>query len=991
MADESGLRFENFRIDLDNECLWRGAELLSLTPKAFAVLRYLIERPGQLVSKAALLKAVWPDIAVGDAVLTVGIGELRRALHDNPQTPRFIETVHRRGYRFLGKVVSNQLSSAMPSPPAVSQSQLKIGNWSPVTRMVGREAELTQLHSWLEKALGGERHTVFVTGEPGIGKTTAVEAFLEQVAVSGRCWLGQGQCIEHFGAGEAYFPVFAVLGQLCRTPQASRVRDILSQYAPTWLVQMPGLVDAATLDALQRQTQGATRERMLREIAEAVEALTIEQPLVLVLEDLHWSDYATLDLLSFLARRRHPARLLVIGTYRPTDAAVREHPLRTLQQDLQLHGLCEELLLKRFSETAVEEYLATALPRHHLPATLAGALHRRTSGNPLFLVNVIQDWVSREVLTEIEGQWELQGAVEEAAGTVPPSLRRMIEQQLVGLSPSDQRVLEAASVVGEEFSAAIIAAVMREEVEEIEERCEGMVRQARILESRGTAEWPDGMVAARYGFVHALYQEVLYERVTAGRRVQLHRRIGQRLEAAYAAQAEMVAAELAIHFEQGREYERAAQYLEQAARKALRRSAPHEATHHFKAALRLLQTLPDSLERVQQELTLQTALGLALTMTKGHAAQEVEQAYARAYDLCKRMEESPRLFPVLFGLWTFHLMRAEYQAASDLCGQLLGLAQRVQDSGLLVEAYATRGVTLLYLGQFVAAREHLEQSLALYNPQQHQSHTLLYGQDPGVAVQAYLALALWFLGYPEQALQRSREAVAYARELAHPFSLAFVLGLAGILYNCRREPQAYYERAEEVIALSSKHGLSHWLAQGIIGRSRALIQQGQRKEGVEQIQQILDTWRKEGKALGRPTVLAVMAEAYGGMDQEAQGLDLLDEALAVARSSGEGWWEAEVHRIRGELLLNSSARRKAIRMQNIAQAEECFCQAITLAQQQRAKSLELRAVVSLCRLWKQQGKREEARRLLAEIYHWFTEGLDTKDLQEAKALLEELT
>jgi adenylate cyclase len=273
------------------------------------------------------------------------------------------------------------------------------------------------------------------------------------------------------------------------------------------------------------------------------------------------------------------------------------------------------------------------------------------------------------------------------------------------------------------------------------------------------------------------------------------------------------------------------QYLEQAARKALRRSAPQEATHHINAALRLLQTLPDTLERVQQEVTLQTSLGLALTTTKGHAAREVGQAYARAYDLCKRIGESPRLFSVLFGLWTFHLMRAEYRAASDLCGQLLGLAQRLQDSGLLVEAYATRGVTLLYLGEFVAARAHLEQSFVLYDPQQHQPHALLYGQDPRVAGQAYLALVLWFLGYPEQALQRSREAVVYARELAHPFSLAFALGLAGILYNCRREPQTYQERAEEVITLANRHGLSHWLAQGIIGRSRALIQQGQWKRG----------------------------------------------------------------------------------------------------------------------------------------------------------------
>src|SRR5262245_26265101 len=616
MTEDSVLWFENFRIDLGNECLWRGSEMLALTPKAFAVLRYLVEHPGQLVSKAALFKAVWPNTAVGEAVLTVGIGELRKAFGDDPQAPRFIETVHRRGYRFLGKVASEQGSAGSPPPASLPRSHLAAGNWHPATRIVGREAELAQLHGWLEKALGGERHLVFVTGEPGIGKTTIVEAFLEQVATWNRCWIGQGQCIEHYGVGEAYLPVFTILGQLCRAPEASQLREILSHYAPTWLVQMPGLLEAAAFEAIQRRTQGATRERMLRELAEVVEALTAEQPLVLVLEDLHWSDYATLDLLSFIARRRQPARLLVIGTYRPTDVAIREHPLEALTQDLQMHGQCEELSLGLLPEAAIEEYLTLALPNRQLPDTLAGALHRRTSGNPLFLVNVIQDWISREVLIEVEGQWKLHGAVEEATGTVPPSLRRLIERQLTGLSPPDRQVLEAASVVGEEFSAAVIAAVEGEEVEAVEERYEGMVRRVQVLETRGSAAWPDGTVTACYGFAHALYQEVLYERVSAGGRARLHRQIGRRREGAYGVQTEEIATELAVHFERGREYKRAVQYLEQAARKALRRSAPREAIHHLTTALRLLQTLPETPERAQQELTLQTSLGLALTTTK---------------------------------------------------------------------------------------------------------------------------------------------------------------------------------------------------------------------------------------------------------------------------------------------------------------------------------------------------------------------------------------
>jgi predicted ATPase len=559
--------------------------------------------------------------------------------------------------------------------------------------------------------------------------------------------------------------------------------------------------------------------------------------------------------------------------------------------------------LERLPEAAVEKYLTVTFPRHLLPSSLARALHLSKSGNPLFLVKVMQDWVQRKLLAEVAGEWQLQSTVEDVASTVPPSLHQLIEQQLEQLSRHDQQLLEAASIAGEEFSAAAVAAAVAEHLGNVEDQCEDLVRRAQVLKAQGTAVWPDGTVATRYGFAHALYTQVLYERVAAGRRVRLHQRIGQQLEAAYGAQADEVSVELAVHFERGREYERAVRYLEQAARKALRRSASQEAIQHLRTALRLLETLPETSERVQRELGLQTLLAPALMAARGYSAPEVAQVYARVRTLCQQIEESPQLFPVLGGVAGFHIVRAEYRTAHEISEQLLRMAQRAQDPGLLVEAHAFMGVVLFYLGEFVSARAQFEQSMALYEPRQHRTHAVQYGQDPWVVCRSFLSWTLVLLGYPDQALQQNREAIAYAQELNHPLSLAFALNLVAIVHNMRREPQAVQERAEAVIALAREQGLPYWLAQGTISRGQSLMENGQLEEGLAQIQQVAQAFRREGRALGRPAQLAILAAAYGRTGQAELGLQALAEAQAAASSGGERYWEAEMHRLRGELLL----------------------------------------------------------------------------------------
>ncbi|NOT55353.1 MAG: AAA family ATPase [Deltaproteobacteria bacterium] len=1013
MQINQSLIFGHYRFDPQTKQLWRAKQEVRLTWKALVVLGHLLDRAGQIVTKDELFQTVWPDTVVSDAALTSCIQELREALHDNARKPRYIETLYRRGFRFLGEVASSQ-HSVVSSPPSSPQSSVLSLQHS---ILVGRESDLAFLHERLAKALNGERQLVFVTGEPGIGKTTLIENFVfgvrsrEQFGVmkspksrvqspklqtpnseppsTPRWWVAVGRCIEHYGVGEAYLPILEALGRLCREEAGNELRAQLQQHAPSWLVQMPSLLSTAELEELQRRTAGVTRERMLRELAEALEVITAERPLVLVLEDLHWSDVSTLDLLSMLARRQERAQLLIIGTYRPVEVLTRELPLKGIKQELQLHGQCEELALDFLTEAAVGEYLeyrfAVGAPGRSPLQRLAHVVHQRTDGNPLFMVNVTNELVAREIITNSDGHWEVQSACADDTIGVPENLRQLIELQLGRVSPDERKILEAASVTGAEFSAAAVAAGVEHSPEAVETCCDNLVRREQFFCSQGTNEWPDGTVTARYGFVHALYQEVVYEQLSATRRSRLHRQIGEREEQAYGERAREIAAELAVHFERGRDYRKAVQYLQHAGENAARRSAHHEAIGLLTKGLELLKTLPDTLERTQQELDLQITLGPVLMVLKGNADPEVERVYTRAQALCQRVGETPRLFTVLAGLRNFYNGRGKHQTARELGEQLLGLAQRVQDPALLLEAHLDLGGSLFSLGELIAARMHLQQSIALYDPRQHHSNAFICGgSDPGVNGLCNEAFTLWSLGYPDQALKRSHAGLTLARELTQPSSLCVALGIAALLHQLRGEIQATQRQTEEMIALSREQGFLQWPPLGTVMQGWMLAEQGQVEEGIAKLRQGVAALRAMGAEVGLPYYLALLAAAYAKAGRVEEGLAVQAEAMDLVHRNGQRLNEPGLYVLKGWLLLARSG-------DNQAEAEGCFRHAIDIARRQSAKSSELRAVMSLSFLLQRQGKKEVARLLLAEIYGWFTEGFDTKDLQEAKALLEELS
>ena len=600
MEGQPSLVFGPFRLDPHDERLWRGPEVIPLSPKAFAVLCRLVTHAGQLVSKAALLEAVWPETAVSEAVLTVAIRRLRRGLGDRARTPQFIETVHSRGYRFIaagrGGGAVRREAGGLGAPPRAPATRV-----GPPPHFVGRDAELAQLAQWWATARQGTRQVGLIAGEPGIGKTALVDAFVAQVRATADVWVGHGQCIEQYGAGEAYLPVLEALGRLGTALEGAPSCPCCgSMPRAGWYTSRLCCLPRTT-SASRTLASGVTPARMLRELAEALDVLTAARPLVLVLEDVHWSDRATLEWLAYVVRRRDPARLLILGTYRPADVPVHAHPLRAMVAALRHHPQYAELGLDALSAAATVAYLRQRCGASAVLAGLSQLLHQRTGGHPLFLATMV-DELGRQGLLATAGDG---GAYQEALAllreVIPTSLRQSIEQHLEQLSDEDQALLEAASVVGSTFAVAAVAAGVAQAPETLEARATALARQGQFLRASGTETWPDGTITACYQFRHALYHEVVYARVSAGHRVRLHQRIGARMEAGYGAQARQMAAELAGHFTRGHDVERAVIYLHYAGEQALRRSAYPEAITHLTQGLEVLTTLPATPTRAQQE------------------------------------------------------------------------------------------------------------------------------------------------------------------------------------------------------------------------------------------------------------------------------------------------------------------------------------------------------------------------------------------------------
>jgi class 3 adenylate cyclase/predicted ATPase len=853
-------------------------------------------------------------------------------------------------------------------------SRLEVAQPRGLTPLVGREAEVTLLQERWEQAKSGQGQVVLLSGDAGIGKSRLVQTLKDHVANEPHIWW---ECrSSEYSQNTALFPLTDLFQRLLQfqtedTPveKLGKLEQLLRQYrlpleesvqlfAPLFSLPLPEDRYPPLNVSPQRQ-----RQKTLETLVAIPLELAERQPVLLIIEDLHWTDPSTLELLNLVVEQTPTASLLTLLTCRPT-----------FQPSWPHRSYLTEVSVTRLAQPQVARMVERIAGGAALPHEVLQQIGARTDGVPLFVEEITKAILESGQLKVVDAHYELAGSVSTFA--IPTTLQDSLMARLDRLVTA-KAVAQYAAVIGRQFAYDLLSTVSQLDAATLQREL-GRLVEAEIVYQRGLPP------QATYMFKHALIQDAAYQSLLKSTRQQYHQRIALVLETQFPETAEAQPELLAHHCMEAGLTEKAVGYWHQAGQQASQRSAHREAISHLRTGLALLQTLPETPERTRREVDMHIILGVSLRMTKGAGAPEVEQTYTYARHLCEHLEDSSQLFPVLRGLWNYYLARAELRRAHALGEQLLTLAQQLQETSMLVEAHRALGVTLYYMGAVASGHTHCAQGIALYDAKQHRASAFLYGQDAGMVCSSQAAAILWILGYPDQGLARSQEAVALAQQIAHPFSLSFALSFAAVFHQLRRDRHTAQAYAEAAISLTTDQGFPHWRAYSAILRAWALAPQaGQAQEGVEQIKQGLRANRAMGAELWRPYLLALLAEAHGTIGEPEAGLMALAEALTRADTTGERWYESEIYRLKGELLLQQHT-------DNQAESEHCFQQAISIARSQQAKSWELRASTSLARLWQQQGKRQEAINLLAPVYHWFTEGFDTADLQEAKALLDAL-
>jgi class 3 adenylate cyclase/predicted ATPase len=886
---------------------------------------------------------------------------------------------------------------------SAAQSRLDVAAVTGLTPLVGRQSEVALLLERWEQSKARLGQVVLLSGEGGIGKSRLMEVLRQQVVGEGlRCIMLR---CSPYHTNSALYPVIDLLQRVLQfqredspeaklrkleealilnpsppmgervwvrgsdwqlaqslTPALSqREREVRPEVVPLFVALLSVPLPEGRYPPLLLSPQ-QQRQRTLDALVAWLLAEAERQPVLAVWEDLHWADPSTLELLGLVIEQAPTTRLLMLMTARPE-----------FRPPWPPRSHLTQLMLGRLPRPQVEILVRQLTGDKPLPAEVLAQVVARTDGVPLYIEELVKMLLESGMVREEADRYVLTAPLPPLA--IPATLQDSLMARLDRLATA-RAVAQLGAVLGREFTYELIRAVAPLDETTLQRGLAQLV-DAELLYQRGRPP------QATYRFKHALIQETAYHSLLKSTRQQAHQRSAQVLAAQFPEIVETQPELIAHHYTEAGLAEPAIHYWQRAGQQALQRSAHPEAIQHLTTGLALLATRPETAARAQQELDLQLALGPALMATKGQAAPEVEQAYARARALCQQVGDTPQLLPTLRGLCRFYVDRGALPMARELGEQLLGLAQRQAAPTPRLEAHDALGSTLFFLGEYAAARTHLEQGIALIDPAAQRALALRHGIAPGVTCLAHAALTLWCLGSPAQAVRRSQEALALAQALAHPQSLALAQHFAAYLHQRRREAPAVQTQAEALLALATAQGFPLRVGFGIFWRGWALAMQGQGESGLAQMHQGLTAVVATGQIVSQPFCLVLLAEVVGHVGQVVEGLRLLAEALAALEASGRGDLLAEAYRLQGELLLRQTT-------QDAAQAEAYFQQALTIARRQQAKSWELRAAMSLSRLWQQQGKPDDARELLAPIYGWFTEGFDTADLQEAKVLLDAL-
>jgi len=847
---------------------------------------------------------------------------------------------------------------------------------SGLTHFVSRETEVERLLDRWQQAVNGSGQVVMLSGEAGIGKSRLVRVARELTTSESVTEL-ECRCSPYY-QNSALYPAVDFLQRMMgfgrhddADKKIAKLEEALEEFGFSLPQTMPLFIGLLSLPANDRYPPlPVNSQRQKQKTFEAViEWLTRSAeraPTRLVVEDLHWADPSTLELIELLIERVSATRLLLILVFRPEF--VPPWPSRPHVSDINLG---------RLSSRAADLMIRSVAGGKQLPTELAAEITGKTEGVPLFVEELTQMVLESGLVHEQDDRYVLTNALPSLA--IPSTLYDSLMARLDRLGTAKE-VAQLAATIGREFSYELLRAISPHEETKLTGALNRLV-DAELLDQNLFQN------QLRYSFRHALIRDAAYESLLRSQRRQYHRRVAIALQERFGEIVEARPELLANHLTEAGMIEEAIPHWQKAGQRALEKSANKEAIRHLNKGLEQLSMLPETHQRLQQELMLRIALGTALMVTKGFASPEAQSVYARAGKLAHQVGEGSLVFNVFWALWVFHQARGEHRKAREAAAKCLRLAQNAADAGLLLQAYHALGVSLLLLGEFTQGLEHLEQGAVIYDPHRDGALAYIYGQDSGVACVSYQGWALWFLGYPDRARKQISEALALADQLSHPVSSAAAANIASWVYQLLREREAAQAQAEKAVALSTEHDFEFWRAVGMIGRAWATTEQGLLADGIAQLRAGLSAVRSTGAEVLMPYFLTLLAQAHASAGLVGEGLSILDQSQVALDDSGERWWQAELCRLKGELLLRGSG----LAAENEDRAEEYFRRAHTIAKGQRAKSLELRASMSLGRLWYRQRRNSEARQILGETYEWFTEGFDTADLREAKGLLEQLS
>lgn len=924
------LRFSDHELDTRGYELRHAGVPVAVEPQVLDVLIFLAAHHDRVVSRDELLDAVWGHRFVSEATVSSRIKLARRAVSDSGEAQAVIRTIRGRGYRFVAALAATG-PGADPRPAgsiAVARAAARpIG-------IVGREAELARLEALFARAVAGERGVAWITGEAGIGKSTLLSEFLSGLPPGGAI-VARGQCIRRLGTGEPYMPVIDALARLARDPADDIVERALRAHAPSWAGDLPGPSDADGRPPASGAQGGW--DRRLRELVAALDHAAEERPLVLALEDMHWSDPSTLDLVVALARRPQPAAVLVIATYRPADARAALPELVTVAQELAIRGAGEMIELDFLDERALAAYLAARFPGSGEHAELARLLHRRTDGNPLFATCVLDAWLADGDLSANGGALRIASDLSALASRFPASLGMLLDAEVRALEPTDQAILEAAAAAGVEFAAALAAAGAVADPPDAEARLSRLARDGRLVRAAGAEEWPDGTVSSRFAFIHQLHQEALYDRIPAGARARVHQLVGTRLEEAFGDRAAERSIELADHFERARDSLRAARYLHLAGLRALVRQAWTEAVVQLRAAHDALDRLAAGPERDADELDLLLALAPALLATNGWRSAAAEEAYQRARDLGRRLGDEMGWAGAMFGLAVMHEVRGEFSQSEALLVECVGSA--APDSTDLPDYHELMACSLVHQGSFARALEQADTGVAAVVPGRVSRLTGPHGEDPLVGCHDWAALAHFFLDQPEAAQDRIDAALRTAGTLG--LGLATARMEAARLAHLGGDAAAAGTAARAALAVAHERGFPYQegFSEVVLGWSE--VHEGSPDSGLARIRAGLARHEASGAVMDQPYLLGVYADALSRADRPGEARAQLDEALAQMNPARPFFYEAALLRQRGEL---------RVAQRDTAGGRADLQAAVAVARRQGSPALERRARAGLAAL-----------------------------------------